>query len=152
MKVSTEQESILSLSHQSTSNQSEKRCFSDFTEEISHKESLHLKTLQCQFSDTDMTNSLNQNDLQQLIQVTVYKTVTAVLTTHNQSLNLFNSSDSQESQELSEQNGNDAEEDNHHEFQSRNIRFLNLNFKLDLIEVKNDKQLYHNIFSFTNQI
>ena len=101
-----------------------------------------------------MMNLLNQNELQQLIQVTVYEAVTTVLTTHNQSSNSSDLSDSSELSELSEQNGIDAEEneDSNHEFQSRNIRFLNSNSELDLVKVKDNKQLYHNIFSFTNQV
>ena len=147
--VSTGQESI--SSNQSTSNQSEKRHPFSSTEEILHEESLCLKALQCQFSSTDMTNLLNQNDLQQLIQTAVWEAVAATLATNNQS-NSLSLLGSQGSQELSEQDGNDAEGDNHHEFQSRNIEFLNSNFKLDSVEVKNNKQLYHNVFSFTNWV
>ncbi len=35
-------------------------------------------------------------------------------------------------------------------FQLKNIRMFNLNLNVNFIKVKDDKQIYHNMFSFIN--
>ncbi|KAI9879608.1 MAG: hypothetical protein M1830_007968 [Pleopsidium flavum] len=55
-------------------------------------------------------------------------------------------------QEPPGQNGNNGEgnEGNHTGFQPKDVSFLNSSLELDSIEIKKDKQLYHNVFSFIN--
>ena len=89
VKVSTEQESIFSLSYQSDSSyQSEERCLSDFIKEVSHRASLCFKVSQNQFlgmeselhsaSPPNMVN-MSQDEIQNMIQTTV----TAALAVNN---------------------------------------------------------------------
>ena len=73
-----------------------------------------------------------------------------MLTAHQSDQDSLNSSKLSELSEQDDVNNNDNGNDINHFFQSKNIRFLDLNFKLDSVNMKKDKQLYHNVFSFTN--
>jgi len=77
--------------------------------------------------------------------------VTAVLKRFNSQTESSDLSEFSEFKEQSEKNDNVDYNDNN-SFQSRDIDLFNLNLKIKAIKIKNDKQIYHNIFSFTNQL
>ena len=75
-----------------------------------------------------------------------------MLITHQSDQDSSNSSKSSELSEQNNINNNDNSNNINHFFWSKNVRFLDFNFKLNSVNVKKDKQLYYNIFSFTNWI
>jgi len=75
--------------------------------------------------------------------------VTAALKRFNSQAESSDSSEFSESEEQSEKNDNVDYNDNN-SFQSKNIDLFDLNSETEAIKIKNDKQIYHNIFSFMN--
>lgn len=96
-------------------------------------------------------SNLSQEELQQLINNVIITAVTAALTKFNQQAESLKSSGSSEPEESSELNDN-AEYKNNNLFWLKNIEMFNLNSDVETVKVKDNKQIYYNIFSFINQL
>jgi len=93
--------------------------------------------------------NLSQKQVQTINNV-IQTVVTTTLKKFNLQAESFDSSESSRSEESQEKNDNVDYNDN--SFQSRNIDLFNSNLKTEAIKIKNNKQIYHNVFSFTNQL
>ena len=146
------------FSIQSSSYLSEEQClFNIIIKKISHDFSLTLNASLNQFSGIKL-NILNnfslnnnsvvmtQDQLDQLVKWTIVKILTAYQT---DSLKLLDSSelfDNNNQDELDEWN---LLKDS---FQAQDIDYFDLNSDIDSVKVNNNKQIYHNVFVFMNQI
>jgi len=88
--------------------------------------------------------NLTQNDIQNIIQTTV----TAALAAQQQpSSVLLSLSGSSGSVNLNDNNSGEA-----CNFCAKDVDMFNSNLNVDVVKVKNDRQIYHNIFSFINWV
>lgn len=79
-------------------------------------------------------------------------TVTAALVTQNWQLFQQKSSNSLKLSKSSEQdsNNNNDNESDCQRFWLKNVDFFDSNFKLNSVDITENKQIYYNFFSFTN--
>lgn len=114
---------------------------SDITEEISW--SLPQNQPQDSQSHTSMKN-LTWDDIQNIIQATV---AAALAAQQQPSLRLSDSLSSSGSADLNDNNSGEA-----CNFRAKNVGMFDSNLNVDAVKVKDDRQIYHNVFSFINQV
>ena len=98
------------------------------------------------FSSNNIFIAMIQNQLNQLVEWTIIR----ILTAHQSNAN-SESSDSSESQKKSDQDKFD-EQELKSTFWSRNVDYFNSNFNTDFIKIHDNKQIYHNVFFFMNWV
>lgn len=96
-----------------------------------------------------MANLPNQDELQRLIQTTVQEAVAAALAAHQPNPGPPGSSGPPGQPG---QDGFDGRGGAKSSFRPRDVGYFDPNPDVDAIKVRDDKQIYHNVFSFTNRV
>ena len=105
-----------------------------------------IKLNMSNFSSNNNLIAIIQNQLNQLIKWVIIRALVIQFNVNSES------SGSLESQRESGQNEFDEWDSSKSNFCSRNISYFDSNFDTDFIKIHDDKQIYHNVFSFTNWV